>query len=228
MGVNGGYNILMAHNTLYRVGQQSHVIEVALGIRGCDGDTARCNANRAAGGWGMSKIGGEEPIPNRNIYIYNNIVYNPAGYQSQWQHLAVRGPGTPSAGSNIPTPARTDANLQIRGNLIWNGRPNHPLGVEESGEGCQPSNSACNATQLRTQNVINTLEPVFVDAAHYNLRPTKGSNIFGAMTFAIPDFAWSDAPTKPALSAGNLSNQVTKDRDENLRTASGPPGAYVQ
>ncbi len=228
MGVNGGYNILMAYNTLYRVGKQSHLIEVALGIRGCDGDTARCNANRAAGGWGMTKVGGEEPIPNRNVFIYNNIIYNPSGYQSQWQHLAVRGPGTPSSGSNIPSPAQTDTNLQIRGNLIWNGPPNHALGVEEPDEGCQPSNPTCNASQLRTQNAINTIEPILTDPGHYNLRLAKGSNVFNATTYSIPDFSWSDAPARPPIPAGNLSNRVPVDRDGHSRTSPGPPGAYMQ
>jgi hypothetical protein len=228
MGVNGGYNILMAYNTLYRIGEQSHMIEVALGTRGCDGDTSRCDANRATGGWGMMKVGGDEPIPNRNVYIYNNIVYNPSGYQSQWQHLAVRGPGTPSSGSNIPSPAQTDTNLQIRGNLIWNGPPDHAVGVEEPGEGCQPSNPTCNASQLRTQNAINTLEPKLADPGHYNLHLAKGSNVFSATTYSIPDFSWSDAPARPPVPAGNLSNRVPVDRDSHSRTSPGPPGAYMQ
>jgi len=228
MGVNGGYNILMAYNTLYRVGKQSHVIEVALGIRGCDGDPARCNTNRAAGGWGMTKVGGEEPIPNRNIYIYNNLVYNPAGYQSQWQHFAIRGAGTPSSGSNIPAPARTDTNLHIRGNLIWNGPPSHPLGIEESNAGCQPSHPTCSAAQLRAQNTINTVQPALADANRANFHPTKGSNVFGVATFAIPDFSWSDAPTKPTVPAGDPSNRVLMDRDGKTRTSSGPPGAFGQ
>jgi len=48
-GVNGGYNILLAHNTLYNVGTRSHLIEVVPGIRSCDGDTATCSANISAG-----------------------------------------------------------------------------------------------------------------------------------------------------------------------------------
>lgn len=227
MGVNGGYNILMAYNTLYRVGRRSHAIEAALGIRGCDGDTARCQANRAAGGWGMADAGGEEPIPNRNVFIYNNIVYNPSGYQSEWQHFAVRGPGTPSPGSNIPSPAVTDANLQIRGNLIWNGPPNHPLGVEEPNEGCRPSNPACNESQLRRENAINTVEPVLVDPARQNFRLARGRDVSAAATYAIPDFSWADAPARPAVPSGTLSNSVPIDRDGRSRTSSGPPGAYT-
>ena len=227
MGVNGGYNILLAFNTLYRVGRRSHAIEVALGIRGCDGDTARCQANRAAGGWGLAKAGGEEPIPNRSVFIYNNIVYNPAGYQSEWQHLAVRGPGTPSPGSNIPSPAKTDANLQIRGNLIWNGPPNHPLGVEEPGEGCQPSNPTCNASQLRRENTINAIEPALIDPDHQNFRLARKHDVSAVLTYAIPDFSWTDAPARPSVPSGTLSNSVPVDRDGHKRSPSGPPGAYT-
>lgn len=96
MGVNGGYNILLAYNTLFRVGANSHLIEVVFGSRSCDGEVAACAAHLAAGGWGTTAIGDEgEPIPNRNIYIYNNILYNPPGYRSQWQHFAIYGTQQP-------------------------------------------------------------------------------------------------------------------------------------
>jgi hypothetical protein len=227
MGVNGGYNILLAYNTLYRVGQRSHVIEVVFGVRSCDGDRARCNERLAAGGWGTATVGREEPIPNRNVFIYNNIVYNPTGYRSQWQHFAIYGPRTPASGSNISSPVRADTNLQIRGNIIWNGPSTHPLGIEDSDQGCQSSNPTCNADQLRRENAINTIEPQLVNPAGGNFRPTPGSNVFGVTSYAIPDFTWSDAPTRPAVPAGNLSNAVTRDREGNSRTSSSPPGAYT-
>jgi len=91
-GVNGGSNILIAHNTLYRVGARSHVIEVVHGSRSCDGDAATCSRYLAAGGWGTNVPGGDEPIPNENVFILNNVVLNPEGYASQWQHLAVAEP----------------------------------------------------------------------------------------------------------------------------------------
>lgn len=227
MGVNGGYNILMAYNTLYRVGARSHLIEVVFGLRGCDGDTAGCGARLAMGGWGTRTVGTEEPIPNGDVYIYNNIVYNPSGYQSQWQHLAIYGPRTPSRGSNIPSPARTDTNLQIRGNIIWNGPSAHPLGIEDADQGCQSSNPTCNESQLRTENAINTMEPQLVDPARGNFHPVPGGNILSATTYPVPDFTWNDAPAPPTVPAGNLSNAVMNDHDGHLRTSSGPPGAYV-
>ncbi len=41
LGVFGGYDVLMAYNTLYRVGERSHVIEVKLGDHTCDGEGAQ-------------------------------------------------------------------------------------------------------------------------------------------------------------------------------------------
>ncbi len=111
---------------------------MVFGSRSCDGDQERCAANLSAGGWGTTAAGAEgEPVPNRNVYIYNNLIYNPPGYQSQWQHLAIYGPRTPASSSHIPSPAVTDANLQIRGNVIWNGDSTMPLGVEDASLGCQ-------------------------------------------------------------------------------------------
>jgi hypothetical protein len=225
-GVNGGYNILMAYNTCYRVGSRSHVIEVVFGGRSCDGNTAQCGANRSAGGWGTSVVGGDEPIPDRNVYIYNNIVYNPPGFQSAWQHFAIYGPRTPAGNSNIPNPARTDTNLKIRGNIIWNGPVDHALGVEDPSQGCRPSNAACNETQLRADNAINTIQPQLVNPAGGDFHPLAGGNVFSAATYAIPNFAWSDAPTPPTVPQGTLSNAVNVDFANTPRTATNPPGAY--
>ena len=171
-GVNGGSNILMAHNTLYRVGSRSHVIEVGFGSRSCDGNQAACRAYLAQGGWGTAVVGGDEPIPNRNVFIYDNIVSNPDGYVSQWQQFAVAMPRTPSVGSNIPTPARADTNLQIRGNWIWNGPADHPLGIEQ----------VALAADVLAGNSINTVRPVLADPAHgdYSLAPGVVSPVASA------------------------------------------------
>ncbi len=195
-GVNGGYNILMAYNTLYRVGSRSHVIEVGFGSRGCDGNQAACRSYLAQGGWGTAVVGGDEPIPNRNVFIYNNVVSNPDGYASQWQQFAVAEPRTASVGSNIPSPARADTNLQIRGNVIWNGPADHPLGIS------QPALAA----DVVAGNAINTVRPVLVDPAHGNF--AVAASVVVPAALAIPDFTWSDAPTRPAPPVGRLSNAV--------------------
>lgn len=225
LGVNGGYNILMGWNTLYRVGRRSHVIEVVPGGRSCDGNTVQCEANRVAGGWGMA-TGDGQYIPSRNVFIYNNIVYNPAGYQSQWQHFEIRGPVTPPAGSNVTSPSRVDVNLQIRGNIIWNGPASHSLGLGSS-TGCQPSNPTCNEAQILADNSINRLEPQLVNPANGDYRPRAGSNITGVTSYLPGDFSWSDAPTTPAVPAGNPDNRNLRDRENRVRSTAGPAGAWL-
>lgn len=227
MGVNGGYNVFLAHNTLYRVGRRSHVIEAAFGLRGCDGATARCQGRLQAGGWGITSANREEPIPNRNVYIYNNVVYNPAGFRSESQHFAIYGPRVPGTGSNIPSPARTDTNLQIRGNVIWNGPASHPLGIEEPDQGCQPGNPTCNASQLRAENTINGTEPQLVNPSRGDYRPTAGSNLFQATTYVLPGFPGGDRAQPPLAPEGNLQNTLDRDRDGLPRSSPSPPGAYA-
>ena len=239
----GGYNILFAHNTLYRVATDASVgyslFHATRGGRACvdfsengvGNAVAICNGFLDAGGWGTALEGygnGGEWIPNRNVFVYNNIFYNPAPLQTLYSHFYIPGSMTPPAHTrNIPNPARVDVNLQIRGNIIWNGSSAMPLGVEEASAGCQPSNATCNATQLRAENAINTLQPQLVNPAFGNFRPTPSGNVFSAPTFAIPGFSWSDAPASPIVPTGNLSNAIPRDRDGNARTSSSPPGAYV-
>ena len=233
--MSGGYQILLAYNTLYRVGQRSHLLEFGFGGRSCDGDSnlsGQCAANLAAGGWGTATVGdGGQPIPNREIYVYNNLIYNPAGYQSQWQHLAIYGPRTPSAAANIPSPAHSDDGLTIRGNLIWNGPADHALGLGDD-SGCQPANPTCNATQLMADNTINTVEPQLMDPTNGDYRPVADgaqgaeAELVEAVAALIPDFpTWE--PLTPAAPAGDLSNLVATDHNGNTRTAADPPGAYL-
>jgi hypothetical protein len=164
IGVNGGMNIVMANNTMYRVGSRSHVIEVVFGSRSCDGDRARCTTYLAQGGWGTNLPGREEPIPNKNVVIRDNIVLNPDGFQSRWQHFTVAMPRTPSPGSNIPSPARADDGLQMFGNVIWNGPADHPLGIEQPGL----------AADVAARNAINTVRPLLVDPERGDYRVVTG------------------------------------------------------
>ena len=51
-GLIGSYNVLLAWNTLYRVGRRSHAIELVQGSRSCGGDTVRGAAQDASQrGW---------------------------------------------------------------------------------------------------------------------------------------------------------------------------------
>jgi hypothetical protein len=226
-GANGGYNILLAFNTLYRVGRRSHVIEVVHGRRNCWGNVKRCKSLLKAGGWGTATIGGDEPIPDRNIYISNNVIYNPSGYQSQWKHFAIYGPSQPSRGTNIPSPASTDTNLRIRGNVIWNGPKNHPLGIEDSDQGCRPANPTCNQNQLRADNSINKVQPQLVNPEQGDFHPAAGGNLFNVTTYAIPNFSGTDRPKPPLAPKGNLTNSISRDYANATRSSTTPPGAYV-
>ncbi|MBI5223565.1 right-handed parallel beta-helix repeat-containing protein, partial [Candidatus Micrarchaeota archaeon] len=222
LGVNGGYDVLLAHNTLYRVGSRSHVIEVVFGSRSCDGDSDypnRCTSNQAAGGWGPRNGAAAQNIPARSVYIYNNIVYNPSGFQSQWQHFQFANPSVPASGTNIPNPTTVDGNLQIKGNVIWNGPSSMPIGIEDS-QVCTNSNPTCNSAQLLSQNAINTIQPQLVDPAHGNFAPVSGGNLASVQTFTIPNFVW-DISTSPAVPSGVLSNLVSSDYLKQSR------GSYV-
>ena len=229
VGANGGYNVLFAYNTFYRIGTRSHVFEAGLGSRSCDGETTVCAAHQAVGGWGNTALGdgsNGQPIPNRNVFVYDNIFYNPAGVQSQWQHLAIAGPATPTPGSNIPAPAESDTDLALRGNVIWNGPPDHSLGLGST-TGCQDGNPTCNAAQLAADNAINVFEPQLVDPAHGDYHPRAGGNLFSAAAVAPPDFAGGDRAQPPLAPAGDLDNVVPTDRDGRPRAAAAPPGAYA-
>jgi hypothetical protein len=231
MAVRGGYNILLANNTLYTVGIASGgaaLLLVAPGSRSCDGDSAACQSRNSAGGWGpASQSEGGEWIPNRNVFVYNNIFYNPAPVQTVYSHLSVFGAVSPPAGTTIPNPAQSDTNLKIQGNLIWNGPTDHPLGVEESDQGCQPTNPTCNQTQLLRDNAINTIEPQLVDPSSNDFHPVAGGNIFGVSPFSISDFLGGDRPTTPLAPVGNLTNSVIWDFDGQTRTVPGLIGAYA-
>ncbi|MBP7936247.1 MAG: hypothetical protein KA354_16515 [Phycisphaerae bacterium] len=135
VGVQGGYNILIAYNTAYRVAGDAAgfgMILLGRGTHGCQDTTDNgannadtiCNGFLAAGGWcpaptnpaGDAMV--DDIIPNRNVYVYNNIFYNPAGTQTAYATLDVHAPTTPPAGSQIPSPTLADSNLQIRGNPL--------------------------------------------------------------------------------------------------------------
>lgn len=190
-GVNGGYNILIAQNRVNRAGTRSHLFEAVYGGRSCDGPAddptrTRCASYLAAGGWGNTLIADGENftrIPNRNVFVYNNVFENPASVVAP-QFFTIAAPFTAQA-----SPAAVaDTNLQIRGNVFMNGDGSTPLGV---GEGCAPSNPTCNATQLAAENLFIGTE----------LNPTP---MYAARTFSIPDFSWSDAPA--GVPAGDTSN----------------------
>ena len=227
-GVNGGYNILLAHNNLYKVGRRSHAMEVVYGYRSCDGNSAQCAANISAGGWGTSTTGTEgEPIPNKNVYIYNNALYNPVGFESTSSHFAIYGPRVPNAGTNLSNPVKTDVNLVIKGNVLWNGGGSLPLGIEDSGEGCQSSNTTCNMSQLASDNYLNTQAPHYIDPDNGDFRASTDSPLLSLSPADIPAFSGGDRQPTPLASEGVLLNSVNRDYSGTSRSGRSKIGAYA-
>ena len=244
--VLGGYNILIAYNTFYKIGIDKTgdrtLLSFNLGQRGCDGaenDTVINHHN--LGGWSPGPwsnpplpYGNEwDCIPNKNVFVYNNIFYNPGSDSTIGGHFEIRAPYNASdqsptflQTSNLPNPVLSDENLQIKGNLFWNGSRNKILGID-SDTGGQDSNPTCNRTQLVSQNIINTIEPQFVNHSQLNFHPINNGNLFQATTFTLPSFGGNDRPTHPLVPIGNLINSITRDYDGNNRANSNPPGAFV-
>lgn len=223
-GVNGGYNILIAHNTFYRVGSRSHGMEIVFGSRSCDGNSSECASRVAAGGWGTASSNVTVPIPNRNVFVFNNLLYNPPGFRSQWQHFAIPGPQGAPAGSNVPSPARTDTNLRITGNVLWNGPTDLPLGIG-SDSGCSPENPTCSELQLRRENSVNSLTPDFTNFAGGDVAP--GAALASVEGASIPSFPGGDRESSPLAPEGLLSNQVLRDFSGRAREGTPRVGALL-
>lgn len=223
IGVNGGYNILMAHNTMYKVGSRDHVVEVVFGSRSCDGETANCTTHRAQGGWGPSTTGSEVFIGNKHVRILNNVIYNPDSAAAQI--FAIYAPRPTPTGSNAPNPAVTDSDLIIAGNVIWNGDNSTPLGIGDE-QGCRDSNPTCNAAQLIANNAINNQEPDLVspDGGNFSLANKRD---YSSLAIALPTFSWSDLPATPMIPTTTTVTNIpyTYYRDSSL-VSTNFPGAY--
>ncbi len=223
LGVNGGYNILMAHNTLYHVGQRDHVIEVVFGSRSCDGDTAACAHNQSLGGWGPSGTATEVFIGNKHVFIFDNIVDNPTPLASQI--FAIYGPRPVSAGGSAPNPAVTDADLRIQGNVIWNGPTDVSLGLGAE-QGCLDTHPTCNEAQLRADNAINTTEPDLHNPSS-GLYQLMNKADFASLARALPTFSWSDVPTTPPVPTNTTVTNLPYTKDHSNAPASHLyPGAF--
>jgi hypothetical protein len=219
LGVNGGYDILMAYNTLYRIGTRSHLVEFVHGARGCDGDTAACAARLAVGGWGVGAGEGGQWIPNKHVRFMDNVVANPDGVVSAWSQFAVHGPATAPAGSNVPAPSLADDDLVIAGNVISNGGAGMDLGFAD--DACGPTNPTCSATLVLATNWVNSVVP----ALGTDYCPAAGSAVGALAAAPIPDVGWADAPSRPAVPAGTSSSQVPRTKAGSLRVGWGRPGA---
>ncbi|MFM8899441.1 MAG: right-handed parallel beta-helix repeat-containing protein [Burkholderiales bacterium] len=233
IGAQGAFNVLFAHNTFYRIGSRSHVFEAVAGLRSCDGQPGdagreRCQQYLNAGGWGTTVVDNGSNavrIPNRNVQVVNNIFYNPTGSGSRWQHFQIFGALANPAGSNVPLDARSDAGLVLRGNVIWNGPSNHPLGIED-GSACPATHATCAPNLLTAQNSINALEPQLANPAAGDFQPAGNGNVASFPVAAITNFVWTDLPTTPAVPHGGTDNTVSHNMLGQARSAINRVGAY--
>lgn len=233
LGVAGGFNVLLAYNTLHRVGiyhdgltnRGYPLMAFTHGGRFCaesplngtNNATAKCAERLAEGGWGTTDPAAREPIPNRRVYVYNNVFYNPSPTRTRYSHLSIEGPvAPPTVGSNIPTNLHADTSLEIVGNLIWNGPASLPLGVE-----------GASAAQIRRDNRINTLQPQLANPAQGDLRPRPNGNLVRVPTAIIPGFAFFfERPTQPPVPLGDDDNHVPEDYSGEIRSQQVTPGAH--
>ena len=182
LGVNGGYNVLLAHNTLVRVGTRSHAIEVVAGMRSCDGDRAGCQERLDAGGWGATDEGGQW-IPGRHVWILNNLVVNPSGHTSPYGQVAVSGAVDAPADSNVPSGTAADAELHIAGNVFDNGRDLPWV----DGNGCR--SGSCTLDAVAASNLATAVR--LADPERGDYTPEE---VAGWSPATIEAFDWSDAP----------------------------------
>ena len=229
VAVCGGYNILLAWNTCWRVGTSRDVIVVGFGGRGWGhGDiTPIMQEYLDAGGWCNPQGDVQFNIPNRNVTIANNVILNPDGFESRYAHFGISGPVRTPTGSNLPPLARADDNLEIRGNVLWNGPPDKPLLDDVEGVYHLAARPTIDPAVLTAHNAINSVRPELVDPARGDFRPAPGGSLYRQKTVAMADFDWTDAPTSPPVPEGNPDNQVPFDRTGRPRTRDAPPGAYV-
>ncbi len=239
LGVAGGFNVLFAYNTLYRVAydqQESHaLLHLVHGGRRCvetpESGGESCTDLLAEGGWGpTSTETGGAWIPNRNVYVFNNIFFNPEPFQTQVGQIGANTWVVPPEGSNVESPSSTDVNVRIRGNMIWNGPQSQLLTVTstDGGEpGCDKLNVFCNEAQLLEENTINTMRPELIDPDKGDFRPVPGGNVEKTLVYEISDFTWAEAPASPSAPTGALSNGLSVDVRGTARPARDLPGAHT-
>ncbi|MGH7143079.1 MAG: hypothetical protein ACREJ2_02965 [Planctomycetota bacterium] len=232
LAVTGGFNILMAYNTCVRVGSSRDTIVVGQGGRGWTPEALGSRgpllaAHIRAGGWCNPAAGVQFNIPCRNVTIANNLIFNPDGYESRFAHCGISGPVATTPESHIPSPARCDDGLILRGNLIWNGGPDKPVLDDVEDMYHLAARPDFSVPTLLENNWINTCRPELIDPEHGDFRPRAGGSVYGCPAVALADFTWAGAPTTPPVPPGSLDNQVPVDRLGRPRTAGGAIGAFA-
>ncbi|MCW2996362.1 MAG: hypothetical protein JWQ18_3857, partial [Conexibacter sp.] len=210
VGVNGGFDVLVAHNTMYEVGSRGHALEVAYGRRSCDGQPGdegreRCQQLLDGGAWGTTRVDDGDNfvrIPNRHVYFYNNLVLDPGTEPGadEVNHLDDPYNGSAQSGSGLGAVVADD-DVHFSGNVIWY------------------TNGGSTDANLGAGNTVNVSPPPLADPAHGDFHPA-GALPAGT---AIPAFGAWDVPGAEPLSLPAVD--VSRTIDGAIRTDR-RPGAY--
>jgi hypothetical protein len=225
----GAYDVLISYNTAFRAGQgYDHLLAAEPGERTCDpGDAqerAVCDSNVTAGGWGPTSASPTDQIiyiPNKHVFIYNNVLWN--DQQATDQQLRIPGPWSNPPGFGAPTTVLSDDDLRLAGNIIANGTSDEPYATDG---GCLDTHPTCSPAVFFSANQVNTMTPQLVDPANGDFHPTPGGNLAQASATPIPNFSWADAPTTPSVPQGNLDNSNPRNFDGQDRGTAPHPGAF--
>ena len=224
-GVNGGVNILIAFNTALRTGSRDHSLEFVAGSRSCDGapgdeGRSRCGEYISAGAWGTTVIDDGDNyvrIPNKNVFVYNNLLYNPPGYAPEGTIIVVAGPYSQRQ-QGAPNPAVFDEGLVFAGNVIWEDRP---LGLGQDEYGCSDAHPTCSAAAFLAGNLLNPAQPAFDGN-----RLTEASLAsVASIAKPIPPFPAAGLPA--AVPAMRQPSSIAYDYTGSPRTGLAP-GAFAR
>ena len=179
VGVNGGYNVVVARNRMWNVGTRSHWIEVGYGSRSCDGrpgddGRAACQGNLDAGGWGTTAVDDGTNyvrVPNRHVWLIGNVVDNPRRQGDQIFSVAEPYAGGSQDGSGLGD-VRADDDLTIAGNVV--AARGLPAGVDGIGD----------------RNDLSAAPGLFRDPARGDLRPAAGR---AEPSVQLPELGWADS-----------------------------------
>lgn len=227
-GVNGGANVLVAHNTTWRTGTRSHILEASFGDRSCDGDVTACTSRISAGGWGPTRpVENPVYIPNRDVSIVGNLVANPSNASSPDEQFFVPSPRPAGEGTSLGATVSADTGLVIAGNAISNGQSELPLGFDDDSQGCTVSNPTCNAALVRSANSIGVGDTTMRNPDASDFTPlTSHSRISTTPAFTMPTFNASGLSGIPTPKYVSRSMPRPADRAGRSRPSSGGlPGA---
>ena len=198
VGVQGGYDITVAHNTLFNVGTAAQIFALGFGERNCT--DAGCSARITEGAWDTTSGAHVQIIPNRSLYFYNNVVLiDPAASGFNVFDISGDRPipagAPPALRSNLrpgeTTPMlRADEDLRVAGNFVGIRGTSDRLGRDWPSMWAEFVNthSARDADFIaafqrdnRNDGALPQLNTTEADAANF-LRPTgPTSNVFAAL-----------------------------------------------